>query len=110
MLHFINALENGYKLALDWQGKTYCGITLDWNYSERWVDLNMPGYIQKSRLKFQHQMPTESVDSTHKHTPIVYGEKQQPIQTDTLKKLSGVEIERVQKIVGTLIYYSRCVD
>ena len=27
----------------------------------------MPGYIKKDWLKFQHQMPTESVDSPHKH-------------------------------------------
>ena len=33
----------------------------------------MPSYIKKARLKFQHQMPTESVDPPHKHTPIVYG-------------------------------------
>ena len=82
-LHLINALKNDYKLAPDWQGKTYCGINLECNYSERWVELTMPDYIKKYRLKFQHKMPTESVDSPHKHTPIVYGEKQQPIQTDT---------------------------
>ena len=86
--HLINALENDYKLALDWQGKTYCGITLEWNYYERWVYLTMPGYIKKFRLKFQHKMPTESVDSPHKHKPIVYGVKQQSIQTYTSKKLS----------------------
>ena len=34
-LHLINATENDYKLALDWQDKTYCGINLEWNYSEQ---------------------------------------------------------------------------
>ena len=72
-LHLINALKNDYKLELDWQGKTYCGITLDWNYSELWVEITMPGYIKKSRLKFQYQIPTESVYAPHKHTAIVYG-------------------------------------
>ena len=74
-LHLINALKNDYKLALNWKGKTNCGITLEWNYSEQWVDLTMPGYTKKARLKFQHRIPTESVDSPHKHTPIVYGAK-----------------------------------
>ena len=69
----------------------------------------MPGYIQKSRLKFQHQMPTESVDSPHKHATIVYGEKKL-VQTDTSKTLSEDEVKRVQNIVVTLLYYSHFVD
>ena len=51
-LHLINALENDYKLALGWQGKTYCGITLEWNYYELWVDLTMPGYIKNTGSSF----------------------------------------------------------
>ena len=38
----------------------------------------MPVYIKKYWLKFQHQMPTGSVDPPHKHTPIVYGSKNNP--------------------------------
>ena len=45
-LHLIKALENDYKIALDWQGKTYCDITLDRNYSKKWVEITMPGYIK----------------------------------------------------------------
>ena len=70
----------------------------------------MPGYIKKARLKFQHKMTIESVDPPHKHTPIVYRAKQQPIQTNSSKKLSEDEVKRVQNIFGTLLYYSRCVD
>ena len=47
-LHLINATENDYKLALDWQDKTYCGINLEWNYSEQYVDLTMRGYIKNT--------------------------------------------------------------
>ena len=109
-LHLIKALKNNYELSLDWQGITYCGITLYWNCSEQWVKLTMPVYIKKYRLKFQHQMPIESVDSTHKHTPIVYRYKKKTIQTETSKKSSEGEVKRVQKIVGTLLYYSHCVE
>ena len=38
----------------------------------------------------------------------MYRAKQQPIQTDTSKTLSEDKIKRVQNIVGTLLYYSRC--
>ena len=69
----------------------------------------MPGYIKKTRLKFQHQIPTESFHSPHRHTHIVYGAKKN-LQTDTSKTISEDEVKQVQKIVGTLLYYSRFVD
>ena len=47
-LHLINVLENDRKIDLDCQGKPYFSITLEWNYSERWLDLTVPGYIKKS--------------------------------------------------------------
>ena len=70
----------------------------------------MPGYIQTTCIKFQHNMPLHSVDSPHKHTPIFYGAQKQLTVTDTSKNPNEEEIKQVQNIVGTLIYYSRCVD
>ena len=70
----------------------------------------MPRYIQTTRIKFQHNMPLHSVDYLHKHTPIFCGAQQQLTVIDTSKKLNEEEIKRVQNIVGTLFYYSRCVD
>jgi hypothetical protein len=40
--HLINALKENYKVAEDWAGKLYCGISLDWNYKNKTVDLSMP--------------------------------------------------------------------
>ena len=37
--HLIGILEVKYtKIETDWTGSLYCGITLEWNYEERWVD------------------------------------------------------------------------
>ena len=33
--HLANSLKNAYKLAEDWIGSLYCGITLKWNYNRR---------------------------------------------------------------------------
>ena len=66
-----------YTIAIDWKGETFYGITLKWDYNQRKVDLSMPGYIKKALLKFQHIKPTKSVDAAYKHTPIIYGAKQQ---------------------------------
>ena len=37
-----------YKMKTDWEGLSFGGITLKWNYhGERWVELSLPGYIKK---------------------------------------------------------------
>jgi hypothetical protein len=34
-----------YKMTTDWNGNLYCGITLNWDYTNRTVELSMPGYM-----------------------------------------------------------------
>lgn len=41
--HLIAAL-NDYTLSVDWKGDLFCGITLAWNYKDRYLDISMPGY------------------------------------------------------------------
>jgi hypothetical protein len=38
-------------------GNMYCGITLDWDYENRQVDISMPGYIKKKLQQYGHIMP-----------------------------------------------------
>lgn len=108
--HLIAALQTHYNIAIDWEGRTFCGITLNWNYKERTVDLSMPGYIERTLKKFQHKKPDQPVDAPHQHIPIIYGKNVQTVPEDTSPKLSPPEIKRVQNIVGTLLYYARAVD
>jgi hypothetical protein len=47
--HLIAALRQDYEaVTIDWKGDLFCGITLDWNYDQRTVDLLMPGYVEKA--------------------------------------------------------------
>eukprot|EP00978_Attheya_sp_CCMP212_P021358 scaffold62214_cov29-Attheya_sp.AAC.2 len=44
--HLLHILESEFSaVSTDWTGALYCGITIDWNYEEGWVDISMPGYI-----------------------------------------------------------------
>ena len=44
--HLLRILETEFtEVSTDWEGALYCGITLEWNYKERWLDISMPGYI-----------------------------------------------------------------
>ena len=45
--HLLASLRQNYKISVDWEGKNYCGLTLEWNYEKGYVDISMPGYIEK---------------------------------------------------------------
>ena len=109
-VHLVNSLEADYKITIDWTGGTFCGIDLKWDYEKRTDGLSMPGYVKKALLKFNHIAPTTPQDQPYKHTPIVYGSKQQFATKDTSPKLDIKQIQLVQNIVGTLLYYARAVD
>ena len=54
-LHLKQTLEENYKVTLEWDGRRYIGITLDWDYKRQQVHLSMPGYIKKALKQFKHK-------------------------------------------------------
>ena len=44
--HLVAALKGKYKISEDWTGSLYRGIDLRWDYTNRTLDLGMPGYIK----------------------------------------------------------------
>jgi hypothetical protein len=55
--HLVDALASLYQVLTDWAGELYCGLTIDWNYSQHHVDISMPGYIENALHKFRHPQP-----------------------------------------------------
>ena len=49
--HLLETLKLKYKMTCDWSGSAYCGLTLNWDYTNRHVDISMPGYIKKTFTK-----------------------------------------------------------
>jgi hypothetical protein len=41
-------LSQLYVVSEDWEGSRYCGLTIDWNYDQRTVDISIPGYIDRA--------------------------------------------------------------
>jgi hypothetical protein len=74
-LHLIAALKQHYEITVDWDGKLFCGISLDWNYTMRTVDLSMPGYVQEALAEFQHLAPTKPEHQPYRHNPPQFGVK-----------------------------------
>ena len=48
MQHLLNTVRKYYKCSCNWERKSYCGITIKWDYEGRKVHLAMPGYIPKA--------------------------------------------------------------
>ena len=55
--HLINALKETYDVSTDWTGGLYCGIKLQWNYAQQYLDTSMPGYVPKNLRKFDNKNP-----------------------------------------------------
>ena len=109
--HLLDTIRKYYKVSVDWTGKNYLGLTLDWNYTEKYVDVSMPGYVPAARNKFQHKDPKKPQYSPHSWSKPVYGQKVQFVKEDPNSPLlRGKDIVRVQSISGTFLYYARAVD
>ena len=70
-LHLKSALEDKYKVTIDWEGTLYIGIALKWNYEKGTVQISITGYVRASIHSFQHKKTqntpgiTIPLDTTH---------------------------------------------
>lgn len=71
--HLIDALRAQYKITVDLSGNCYLGLTIEWNYLARYVDISMPDYVQKALHEFQHPAPKRPTHSPSKWTAPTYG-------------------------------------
>ena len=109
--HLIQILQKYYPISLDWDGKNYCGLTLSWHYDKGYVNIEMPGYIKKVLNNHQHPTPPNPQYVPHKWTKPAYGRKTQYAPApDTSPKLDAKEKQKVQSIVGSLLYYAHALD
>ena len=110
--HLLAALRQEYQgIKVDWSGSLFCGITMDWDYTNLTVDLSMPGYVAAALEEFKHPQPTKAENQPHRHNPPQYGTRLHLTDpTDTSQSLDAAGILRIQQITGKFQYYARAVD
>jgi hypothetical protein len=109
--HLLNALKENYTVSVDWEGKRYCGLTLEWDYTARTCDISMPGYIERALQRFKHSPPPRPQHSPHEWQRPDYGAKTQYAPApDSSPALDCADTKRVQEVLGTLLFYARAVD
>jgi hypothetical protein len=106
--HLVAALETDYTVSKDWTGGLYCGITLNWDYANKHVDLSMPGYIKDALHKLQNTLPRRPQYAPYNWMVPAYGQHihYAPLP-DASRPATVSEITRAQVIVGTLLYNAR---
>eukprot|EP00957_Ditylum_brightwellii_P015140 1141295-Ditylum_brightwellii.AAC.1 len=100
-----------YEITIDWTGKLFCSISLNWNYRQRTVDLSMPVNIEAALQKFQHVPSKRPQHAPHKaETPTYHRGPQLSPAPDLSPPLNNKQKNRVQQVLSTLLFYARVVD
>lgn len=99
-----------YKMSQDWTGSKYLGFEIAWNYDKHYVDLSLPGHIKDLVDKLNITNSFKYTAAPGVYTPPSYGNKGQFTKIDESRPLDAIELLYVQRIVGSLLYYSRAVD
>jgi hypothetical protein len=71
----------------------------------------MPGYIKAVLHKYQHPAPARPEHSPHTWNPPIYGARTQFVSDPTPSPaISDKDVNKLQQLTGTLLYYARAVD
>ena len=74
VMHLLKALKKFYKkISIDWEGKLFCGIKLQWDYKNKHVDLSIPGYIHHVLHKYHHNPSQRKQYAPYPYQQIIYG-------------------------------------
>jgi hypothetical protein len=97
-------------ISSDWTGNTYCGLKLEWYYVNGTFDLSMPGYIKAALHKYQNPAHIRAEHAPYKWNSPVYGAKTQYVEDrGDNPDLSPKDVDCLQQLGGTLLYYARAV-
>jgi hypothetical protein len=71
----------------------------------------MPGYIKKQLAKYQKTKPKKPQHCPYQPQEKKYGKAaQETIPEDKTPLLNNTKVKRVQRVVGSILYYARAVD
>ena len=88
--HLIRSLEKKYTITKDFIGKKICGLDLQWNYTNGWVDISMDNFVTKTLTKLHFEKEPRKQFAPHKWITPIYGHNQQfalpPDNTELLDK------------------------
>jgi hypothetical protein len=86
-------------------------MNIDWDYIIKNFYVSMLNYVPEAFIRFQRAPRTKPQHQPYPHIKPTYGATKQYAETiDTSPPLSNEDKKYVQKVVGTFLYYARCID
>jgi hypothetical protein len=110
--HLLNTLRNKYSLSVG-NGNQYIGLTLDWDYVTRTVDLSIPGYVAEMIKKFQFVITKGAKTPYLPYESFTRGkrnQKQLANNDDSSPECSPSDKLFIQRVTGCMLYLGRAVD
>jgi hypothetical protein len=109
--HLLQVLNMHFKCLQNWDGKKYLGMDIGWDYKQRKVHVLMLEYVPKALMQFQHKDPSMPQHQPYPHVKPTYGATCQYAEaSDTLELLSKENKMYTQEVIGSFLYYARCMD
>ena len=108
----LKIMSQWYVMKMDWKGTNFGGITLKWNYEGgRWVELSLPGYIDKVLACFRHPQPKRPQESPYPAPPTKFTQTTPaPPSPDKYPRLDKKGIKIIQKSCGSILGYTRACN
>jgi hypothetical protein len=109
--HLLTLLNKNHQIQTNKPGNKIVGINIQWDFPGRRVCIDMQTCIDTLLLTLDWPKPQKRQLLPFIATPIAYGQKTQLTpEKDTSAPLLAKCLLRVQKIIGSLLYYARAVD
>jgi hypothetical protein len=107
----LQVLNMHYKCLQDWDGKKYLGMDIEWDYKQRKVHMLMLKYVPEALMRFQCKAPSTPQHQPYPHIKPTYGGTHQYAEASDMSELLSKESKMyIQEVIGTFLYYARCVD
>jgi hypothetical protein len=108
--HLLAVLQWYHQVQTNMAGNKIAGLNVQWDFPSKQVRIDMKSYINDLLLNLNWPMHKKTQLLPFTATPIAYGQKKQCTpDKDTLAPLFPDHIKRVQKIIGSPLYYARAV-
>ena len=73
--HLISTLQKHYVITIEKSGKNFCGLTFEWNYKQKYIDVSMPDYVKNALKKYGHDPSKKPQYAPHVWASKYYGKQ-----------------------------------
>jgi hypothetical protein len=110
--HLLDVLRLKYKFKIDWHGRQYLGLKIDYRRTDRRnrsLTISIPGYAARMNAELGIARPAHDPKSPISYVAPSYTSGPQWETIDDSPRLDAKGIQFVQRIVGKCLFYGRMV-